>query len=566
MKVRRRTLGILCLALFTALATVGCRPDERAADGAAAAKPAASEDVVRRFYRGLAHLQVGQTDAAVEELREATRLAPEEPAAWANLALAHLRLGSLEAGGSALERAADLAPRSGEIAFLEAQLAMAHGRRGEGIEHLRRAVELDPESLPVRMALAQEVENSGLPGADEEAQQLLEELVARRPGNVALLVERARLAAKRSDADTLRDTVERMARFVDDWPEAVAEQYRGLERASEAGDFAAAARATAFLRNVLVQVPAFLEARRRVTPPQELIAEPFTSFLELDSPPAEPAPPDLELTFERQELEGTEPAEWTALAAASLDGELPPTVFVADADEVRRLDGAGRALPLPGGPEGTPPGAVELLALDWNHDFRPDLLTAGAGGVRLFLQSEEGAFTDVTATAGEPLDVPATGAWAADVEMDGDLDIVAAPAAGDPLVLRNNGNGTWTAQTMFAGVPGPRAFAWADLDRDADPDQRPSQASEQVDAGERSAERLEGTHDTLPQRDGEQPPRQHHQQRQCPLDLEGVVARPEQDERDDDGRQSARERQPLDVLIVVDASGTLRAIHEMPNC
>lgn len=462
--VRRPILEILTVALaLTALAAAaGCRPDGETTDSPAAAGAAASEDVVRRFYRGLAHLEVGQTDAAAEELREATRLAPDEPAAWANLALAHLRLGSLEAAGAALERAAELAPDNGRIAFLEARLATARGLRDESIEHLRRAVELDPDDLPVRMALVQEVENSGLPEADDEAQRLLEELVARRPDNVAVLVERARLAAKRSDADLLRNTVERLGRFVDGWPEAVAEQYRGLERASEAGDFAAAARATAFLRNVLVQVPAFVEARRRVTPPQELIAEPFTGFLELRTPPADPAAPDLELTFARQEIEGAEPAEWTALLAASRDGELPPTVFAADADAVRRLDGSGLALPLP--------GAAGLVALDWNHDFRPDLLTAGAGGVRLFLQSEDGAFTDATATTGEPFDLPATDVWAADVEMDGDLDAVVGVRDAEPVVLRNHGDGTWQPLRPFAGVSGVRQFVWGDLDADGDPD------------------------------------------------------------------------------------------------
>jgi hypothetical protein len=45
-----------------------------------------------------------------------------------------------------------------------------------------------------------------------------------------------------------------------------------------------------------------------------------------------------------------------------------------------------------------------------------------------------------------------TGVWAADVEMDGDLDIVAAPDAGVPFVLRNNGDGGWTSVSMFEGV------------------------------------------------------------------------------------------------------------------
>jgi hypothetical protein len=54
--------------------------------------------------------------------------------------------------------------------------------------------------------------------------------------------------------------------------------------------------------------------------------------------------------------------------------------------------------------------------------------------------------------------------------MDGDLDIVAGVAQQPPVVLRNNGDGTWRELRPFAGVEGARAFAWVDLDRDADPD------------------------------------------------------------------------------------------------
>ena len=45
-----------------------------------------------------------------------------------------------------------------------------------------------------------------------------------------------------------------------------------------------------------------------------------------------------------------------------------------------------------------------------------------------------------------------------------------AGATGAPVVLRNDGNGTWREQQPFAGLSRVRAFAWADLDRDADPD------------------------------------------------------------------------------------------------
>jgi hypothetical protein len=62
------------------------------------------------------------------------------------------------------------------------------------------------------------------------------------------------------------------------------------------------------------------------------------------------------------------------------------------------------------------------------------------------------------------------GAWPADIEADGDLDQVLAPRAGAPIVLRNNGDGTWQANTPFPGAKNVRGFAWTDLDDDGDGD------------------------------------------------------------------------------------------------
>src|SRR6185436_15717402 len=60
--------------------------------------------------------------------------------------------------------------------------------------------------------------------------------------------------------------------------------------------------------------------------------------------------------------------------------------------------------------------------------------------------------------------------WAADVEMDGDLDLVIGKRGVEPLVLRNNGDGSTKTLHPFAGVIGARAFAWGDVDGDGDGD------------------------------------------------------------------------------------------------
>jgi hypothetical protein len=149
-----------------------------------------------------------------------------------------------------------------------------------------------------------------------------------------------------------------------------------------------------------------------------------------------------------------------------------PGLVAADAMNVRRVDGAPGIWPLPLGRQSPPPSRDSIVPLDWNHDFRTDLGLCGPGGVFLLLQNEDGTFTDVTtrASTGTFPTYDCSGAWPADIEMDGDLDLVVGVREGAPVVLRNNGNGTWQVQQPFPGTFNVRAFAWADLDRDADPD------------------------------------------------------------------------------------------------
>ncbi len=444
----------------SAAAAIGTYLASRQRRGLPAPGTDAYEQTVRHFYRGLAGLQVGLVDAARQEFVQATELAPGEPAVWANLGLAYLRLGDFDAAAPAVERARDLAPSSSQVAFLVGRLETSRGRRDEGIASLRRAVELDPRGLQVRTALIQEVENAGGPDADAEAQRLLEELFALQPDNAAVLVERARLAAKRGDITLLQDSVARLGAFAGTWPPEAVERYRALEQASGAANAPDAARATAFLRNVLARVPSFRDSRARVTQAAELIADPFTRFERLATPVATPSAPDTALAFarepDRRRAGRAVVARWPRSPSTASSR---PVTFAADARQVQRVDAPGSAAADSGRRQRQRARRRRrsLLALDWNHDFRLDLVSAGSNGIRLFIQSADGSFVDETvrASAGSgPAPVDATGAWAADVEMDGDLDIVVGVRAAAPMVLRNNGDGTWRSIQPFVGVAG----------------------------------------------------------------------------------------------------------------
>src|SRR5262249_49643524 len=155
-------------------------------------------------------------------------------------------------------------------------------------------------------------------------------------------------------------------------------------------------------------------------------------FLVLAPPRSTPAEADLALTFSPSPLRvpgAPAGSRWDVALPVWLTGEGRPAVVVANAHEGRRARPPGAAPPLPRGPKKLAPSPAGVLALDWRNDNRTDLVLAGAGGVRFFRQKKDGSFEDVSAATGlakELLEGDYYGAWAADVEMDGDLDVVLA--------------------------------------------------------------------------------------------------------------------------------------------
>jgi Tfp pilus assembly protein PilF len=468
---RTQAVGLAVAGVIVAATAAGIYVVRRSPRYMSPASPA-YEAVSRAFYHGLAALQVGLLDDARTQFASATAIVPREPASWGNLGLTDLRLGDLDGAGPALERAASLAPASADIAFLQGQLEISRGRPAEAIAHFERGVRLDPRGLRIRYALAQEVEAAGGAGADTRAQGLVDEILAPSPGNVAAILERARLAAKRGDATALQDAVAKLSAPANSWPPAVLDQYRALQAAART-DAAEAARTVAVLRNVLLRVPSFREDLLAIRTPAELIADPFDRFIALPASNSRPSPPDTSLSFSTELLGVQQGALPVAALAFSSEGTGAPIVYAANNAGLSRVSGTAAVLPFPGGSNSPQTLGSAALSIDWNRDFRMDLVLAGTGGIRLLRQGADGTFRDATAAAAgtdQAVTADCVGAWTADIEMDGDLDVVVGEKSGPVIVLRNNGDGTWRQTRPFAGVSDLRGFGWADVDGDGDPD------------------------------------------------------------------------------------------------
>ena len=456
------------LLLVTVVAISGCRPTSTLPSRGTREY----NELVRTFYVGLAALQVGHDVQADSKLAQFTQLAASEPAGWANWGLLALRQRNFDHAAERLEHARSLAPENDDIQYLLGLLESSRGRTPEAITALRKAVELDPKNLLAVYKLAEEVERQGDAQGAAEFQNLVQKILVAQPDNVAALVELSRIAAKRGDAETLKSTVAKISERSSGWPNEVKEQVTALDDAARSGDLTLAARRTTFLRNVLVQVPAYRTNLAAIKPPPGEEAVPFTHFLVLESPVFTTAAPDTAISFNTQPVsDDADPPMEYWVRAISLGGSGAPVVATGIGDRIKLTSGA--VITFPGGPSNVPPLQHGVLGIDFNYDFRVDLVLAGAGGVRLHRQESPSSFTDVTAATKLPaavLNGNYMGAWTADIEADGDLDVVLGSPHGGPLVLRNNGDGSFDQMHPFAGVSGLLGFAWADIDADGDPD------------------------------------------------------------------------------------------------
>jgi Tfp pilus assembly protein PilF len=464
MKVHRYLPALLLTAtsLFTGCRSTGRLPAKGSSQYTA---------FVSDFYIGLSALQVGDDVRAETMLSQASQLAPGEPTVWANWGILAMRQRNYDAAAQRFEQARKLAPQSSQIEYLIGALESERGNSPAAIAHLRKAADLDPKNLHAIYQLAQETARQGDANSDADFQKLLREIVDAHPENIAAQLDLARIAAKRGDTATLRSTVTHIASQSSNWPAEAQQQLAALQTASSGAEPRMAATRSIFLRNVLMRVPEFRANLAALQSQPGEGAQPFTHLLRMETPASTPAPADLAMTFSIQPIANPGNQHWDWIGAISLNGEGAPAIATANAQQLQLSSGA--KMPFPGGPNQKAPGPESILPVDFNYDFKTDLVLAGAGGVRFLRQDSPSSFVDVTTQtklSKSITDASYTGAWAVDIEADGDLDIVLGAANGLPTVLRNNGDGSFQPIYPFANISGVQQFTWADLNGGGNPD------------------------------------------------------------------------------------------------
>lgn len=461
----RRLGGFACLLLCSVWLTA-CRQSDKLPDPASTTY----REAVAAFQTGIAAIQAGVEVVAEDKLQQVTKLVPQEPAAWANLGLLAMRRTAYDLAATRLRTARDLAPENSQIQVLSGLFESTQGRLEAAKAYLQRAIALDPHHLKALYALAQLLEQQGGEDNITEAQGVLRQLDTAHPDNLAVLLELARVAAKRGDLQALHDSIVRLVGNATAWEAVAQEQLRAVQTVAAEANANRTAQHLMMLKNVLVRDPLYRQGRDAIHSPLGQEGEVIPHFLRLPSPRAHPAAPDQSLTFAVEPF-AADTGRWTWINAIPLDSPGQPVLLLAHGHEVRVTGGA--SLGFPGGPEALSPQLDGIVGLDMHNDFKMDLAFAGAGGLALFRQDQAGVFTDVTAHLGLPATVtetPYIGVWAVDLDVEGDVDLVLGTSQGTPRILRNNGDGSFTMLPLFDQVAGLRAFAWGDLDADGDPD------------------------------------------------------------------------------------------------
>lgn len=450
------------LLFFVAYLGAGCSPH----------KKASYLQQVSAFTIGSVALQVADNGGHDKKyLHLASELAPQEPAVWADLGLMEMRASppNYQKAAEYLHKAEQLAPRSGAIQRLLGLLEFQQGHLSEAIQHYQKAIQLNPNDLQARYALATSYDQVGTPDALLQEQQQLEAILASRPDNLFAQLLLTQVAARRGDMATLKHAIALLQTRASTFPQDAAIELSQLKATVKAGDVRQAALLSRFLENELKLTGAYFQSRVALAGNSNVVGEPIMRFLKLLNPPSTPAPPDMQLSYTPTPIPA--PIAHPSLAAATwLDSSGTPLDYMANARTVWL--GNGQKLSFPGGTANVPPTPSGILPLDVNYDARMDFALVGAGGFRLYIQTPQQTFTDVTAQthlSSAILSTAYVGAWQADLDADGNMDIVLAPLLGGALALRNNGDGTFTPIYPFADIMNPRDFVWADLENTGNP-------------------------------------------------------------------------------------------------
>ena len=403
------------------------------------AKPNSREDAYRANNIGVALLEQFKHKEAADAFRRALQLQPDLALARINLGIALFNVPDLPAAQKELQAASALAPSAPQPLYLLGLLAKTQNRPAEAIASFQKVLRIDPNDVGANVNLGQlYAQQRKYP----EAIAVLRTAIAAEPYNATALYN---LGTSMMRGGQREEGQKVIAQF-----QELRERGTGTTLGTnylEQGRYAEAIASTgaeADLVDKRTPEVVFTDVTASVLPAVDWPATQDSGGAALLFDYDLDGDLDLlEVAGTRQRLARNDAGKFTDVTAQS--GAL-----------AKQSSGAGFA----------------AIAGDYDNDNRPDLFVVRAGTATLYHNDGNGSFSDVTAAAKiPPVSFNARSTAFADIDHDGDLDILIAGEG--QLLLRNNGDRTFTDQTTVAKLAdkvAARAIVPTDFDNRRDID------------------------------------------------------------------------------------------------
>jgi tetratricopeptide (TPR) repeat protein len=415
-------------------------------------------------------MEEGNWGLAEERLRELEKTLPENALPPINLAICYFLLDKRQEALEQIERASQLDPDNPQMLFALARILERDPKdRAEWLKALDHFAEVRPHDPRPYFLRAR-----GLSFDKKfvEAVLFLEEALNRAPDNLLLMVELLSASARAGDAAATSDALDAIEDRLQGFEGALeeyADQLRELLRADDPEGLLPPAmvignllRPTELIQIGMVELTGDYQGVGML--PQMDFVPPLPKSIQGGA--------DIEVEFVDATLEsGLDdlPAVAFALWSPSPD---TGTMLAANEGALYRLQARNGQL-------GLEPVALATkvvapaISFDFNQDEIPDLVVGdGVGGLGIHLGRPGGNYAEAQPILTGPGDSQLLGLYPLDLDHDGDLDIFGARAGRD-IYLQNNGS-DWSEKAKELGLVGEPVASTdvvsADLDNDGDLD------------------------------------------------------------------------------------------------
>ena len=416
------------------------------ATGCRKTAPASVEDLYATRTLGLGYLQRNQLPEAEAEFKKLTTMAPDDALGFADLGIVYLQGGRLADAEKQLLRARELDATSAEVGLALARVYSLTNRAGDARTTLEKLRTGATPNAHVLYALATLESQQTDAQASTRYESRLRDVLMVAPANLAARIDLLNAFVKRGAADSAVRQAEEIRRIPPEPPREALGSLDSAITALRANDLAGARAKVERLTNLM----------RVTTPYQSSLAD--INWIE------GPIPGRPVLSFT--------PRDFITLHGLRGKASVDVAKFVDATPEAGFAGGETK-----GGPVGDA-APVALATGDFDGDGTDDLFTSawsaatGMPAVHLY-RVQRGYLQDVTERAKVVLPQGAVFAAFADVDNDGWLDLFVIGAEGRGHLFRNNGDGTFvdvTAKAGIADVKDARKAIFADLDHDGDLD------------------------------------------------------------------------------------------------